>query len=156
MTYLEYKNQRQAEFNALPVFFAFSNEQFKNAMEERGLTENDTDKIYSLPGGCGGFYLRSDSEQIKNYFLKHDPLDTLLKNSEFAEDAFYYEMGNHEYHINLQANWDVCSCFGHVEYNSWDDENEYFKQLGWEPQTIEAYKRAKKRFLQDADERGWY
>ena len=67
MTYQEYQAKRQEECNALPLFFAFSNEQFKKHMEERGLTENDTDKIYRL-GDTGGFYLRSDAALIKEYF----------------------------------------------------------------------------------------
>lgn len=28
MTYQEYKNQQQTEFNALPIFFAFNRDQF--------------------------------------------------------------------------------------------------------------------------------
>jgi hypothetical protein len=32
------------------------------------------------------------------------------------ESAFLYEMNNHEYAINWQADWDVCSCFGECEY----------------------------------------
>jgi hypothetical protein len=42
MNYEEWKNTKQKEFDELPIFFAFNDKQFKEAMEERGLTENDT------------------------------------------------------------------------------------------------------------------
>ena len=39
MNYREYKAQRQYEFNSLPLFFAFSNEQFDNGMKKLGITD---------------------------------------------------------------------------------------------------------------------
>lgn len=156
MNYTEYREQRQNEFSALPIFFAFGRQQFREQMEKRGLTEDDTDKIYQL-GGTGGFYLRTDADKVRTYFNNPDPLDELMKDYDFAYDAIYCEMGNHEYHINpYQGNWDVCSCFGNVEYNEADDPNEYFEQLGWESQTIRAYRDARRAFLKAADENGWY
>ena len=66
MTYREYRENRQAEFNALPIFFAFSNEQFEKALNERGITLDEApDKIYKY--GYGGFYLKSDADVIKEY-----------------------------------------------------------------------------------------
>ena len=162
MNYREYRDARQAEINALPLFWAFSNEQFLEAMKKRGYKpRKDTKPSYYADEVCsiggGGYFLKRDKEIINEFFSKPDPLDELMKDPEFAEDAFYYEMGNHEYHINYyQGDWDVCSCFGHVEYNDADDRTEYFKQLGWEQQTIDAYERARKRFLKAADENGWY
>ena len=46
MTYEEYKTKRQKEFNELPIFYAFSDKQFIEQMEKRGLTIADTVKIY--------------------------------------------------------------------------------------------------------------
>lgn len=130
MTYQEYKKARQDEFNNLPIFFAFSNEQFKRAMEERGLTENDVDKVYRF-GGTGGFYLKKDADVIRNFMNKPDKLNEYMKNPEFAESAFYYEMGNHEYHINWQGDWDVCSCFGDCEYSDGKTYVDYLKEIGY-------------------------
>lgn len=155
MTYQEYKEKAQSRFNALPIKYAFGQDQFKRMMESWGLTENDTDKIYSI--GCGGFFLRSDAEIIHEYFAEPDELPELMKDYDFAFDAIYYEMGNHEYHINnYQGNWDVCSCFGDVEYNDWDDEEKYFDQLDWSETTRKAYRDAKSKFLYDAAENDWY
>src|SRR5574344_210153 len=108
MTYEEYKNKKQEEFNDLPIFYAFSNEQFEAAMNERGLTLKDTDKIFKL-GDTGGFYLKKDAEIIRAYFSKQDELSELMKDKTFATEAFLYEMNNHEYAINWQGDYDVCS-----------------------------------------------
>lgn len=153
MTYKEYREQRQAEVNALPIFYAFSDQQLEQALKDRGLTLDDVDKLCRV---AMGFALKSDMPAIKAFMEKPDPLAELMKDPAFAEDAFYYEMANHEYHINWQADWDVCNCFGHIRSDEPDDLNHYFDLCGFEPQTRQAYLTARLRFLHDAEERGWY
>ena len=156
MTYVEWRDAKQKEYNALPIFYAFSNEQFREAMEERGLTENDTDKIYKL-GSTGGFYLKSDAPIIREYINKDDGLKDLMEGeSGFAESAFYYEMQNHEYHINWQADWDVCSCFGDCEYGEDKSYAVYLVEMGYSDNVVKEYRKARSRFLNDADKNGWY
>jgi len=155
MTYLKWKKNGQKSFDELPIFFAFGRDQFKQAMEARGLTENDTDKIYRL-GDTGGFYLKSDADIVKAYFEKKDDLPGLMNDHDFAVDAFYYEMGNHEYHINYQGDWDVCSCFCHCDYGSDKDYADYLKDGGYSDEVIGFYKEAKKKFYKDCDEKGWW
>lgn len=148
MTYEEYKNQRQSEFNALPIFFAFSMEQFAREMEKRGLTVDDIDKVYRF--GNGGFYLRSDAPIIREFMNKPDPIRELMNDPEFAESAFYYEMGNHEYHINTyQGDWDVCSCFGSCDYGEEKDYRDYLKEMGYSPEVISAFCTARDHFYED-------
>ena len=153
MNYREYKDARQEAFNEVPMFFAFSNEQFNKAMQERGYT--DESKIVRVPNG--GFIHKDELPKLKAW-IDGDNLDELMKDPDFAEDAFYYEMGNHEYHINnYQGNWDVISCFANVEYCDNDyDVNEYFKQVDWSDETKNAYMKARSRFLQDASDNDWY
>ena len=79
-----------------------------------------------------------------------------MKNPEFAESAFYYEMGNHEYHINWQGDWDVCSCFGDCEYSDGKTYVDYLKEIGYTQETINAFKLAKKRFHSDCIKNDWY
>lgn len=152
MTYEEYKNERQRSFNALPVFYAFSKEQFKKAMEERGLTENDTDKVRHWYGG--GFYLVKDQHIIAEWIREDqngDKLKELMQNSYFAEGAFLYEMNNHEYAINWQGDWDVCSCFGECKYDEYKDYDDYLTELGYGDKIIQAYKRARIRHMKLAE-----
>lgn len=155
MTYQEYKDKSQSEFNNLPIKFAFGMDQFRRVMEEWGLTENDKGQIYSLPGG--GLYLRKDAEIIRDYFNKQDELPQLMNDYDFAFDAFVYEMGNHEYHINTyQGDLDVCSCFGNCEYDDEKDYADYLSEIGYSDQVIKAYKDAKKKFLELCNENDWW
>lgn len=156
MTYKEYKNSEQEAFNSLPIFFAFSNKQFKEQMEKRGLKETDTDKIYSLPGGAGGYYLRKDAQIIRDFMNREDKLQTLMKDHDFAVSAFYYEMANHEYHINRQGDWDVCNCFGNCEYGYGKDYHDYLKEMGYDEQMNACFREAKSKFLKACKKNDWY
>ena len=149
MNYREYREVKQKSFNELPIFFAFGMRQFKEAMAERGLTEKDTDKIYSL--GAGGYYLRSDAPLIRAWFSKKDELPELMKNYEFAEDAFFYEMVNTEYGYNSQADYDVCRMFGECEFDYQKDGSQYLKDMGYGEDTIRAYRAAEKKYYKNAD-----
>ena len=158
-TYKQSKDARQAEFSALPIFFAFGKDQFKQAMEERGLTENDVDKIYSI--GAGGYFLKSDKAIIDEYFNKPDTLSAHMKDYNFAVEAIYYEMCNHEYGINWQKYWDVCNCFSETELPYLDDneshpELTYWDLMGWEEQTRRAYRDAERRYYKDAEANEWF
>lgn len=156
MTYLEYKEQEQKEFEALPIFFAFGIEQFRQKMEERGLTENDTDKIYRL-GHTGGYYLRTDAPIIKEYFdRERTPLDELMKDHDFAVSAFRYEMDNHEYAINYyQGDWEVVGCFAKrgLEFGDDKDYKDYLREAGME-ELIPWYQEARASHYKAAED--WF
>ena len=152
ITYVQYKQQQQEEFNALPIFFAFSNQQFEEEMKKRGLTANDTDKVYRL-GRSGGFYLRTDADEVKAYFNQPDRLPELMKDHDFAVSAFRYEMDNHEYAINYQGDWDVVSCFTSkgLEFSESKTYVDYLKEAGLED-LISAYQEAKRSHMKAAQE----
>lgn len=98
--YMGLKQRQQAEFNAFPMQFAFSQRQFAEGMAALGLTSTDTDKIYSASGG--GFYRKEDSQRLKD---TKDRFDRELSEAIAADatgDGFIYEMflcelNNHEY-----------------------------------------------------------
>ena len=66
--YVEMKERHQKEVNNFPMKFAFSDEQFKKAMEELGLTENDLDKVVGI--GAGGFIRKTDVKDYKDRNIK--------------------------------------------------------------------------------------
>lgn len=109
--YTELKSKHQAEVNAFPMFFAFSDKQFEEGMAKFGLTITDTDKIYKL-GSTGGFYLRSDSQKLKDMFERHaKEMDDAIKNDDqFVYEMFLYELANHEYCItyDFEPTLDAC------------------------------------------------
>lgn len=101
--YKELKDKQQKKVNDFPMKFAFTKEQFKEGMIELGLTENDTDKVFSIANG--GFIRRTDSKAFETLF---SDIQTELKNEidrdtigdGFIADMFVYELNNHEYLYN--------------------------------------------------------
>ena len=79
-----------------------------------------------------------------------------MRDSAFAEEAFYYEMCNHEYGINSQGDWDVCSCFGDCQYSPEKGGKEYLLDMGYGDTAIGAYLRARRRYYRDAEENEWF
>ena len=146
MTYEEYRENRQTEFNALPIFFAFSNEQFEKALNERGVTLEDApNKVCKY--GYGGFYLKSDADIIKEYHKRDrdsELREMMNKDLDFAYGAFKYEMYNHEYPINWQGDWDVCNCFGECEYSDDKYGVDYLRELGFSEAVIGQYYKARR------------
>lgn len=154
MTYEEYCTKRQEEINKLPLMFAFSEEQFNEGMKKLGLKPTDTDKVYKL-GGTGGFYRKEDAEQVRACLCKNE-LPELMKDHEFAEGAFYYEMCNHEYGINWEGDWDVCSCFGDCEYGEDKSGVDYLREMGYGEDVCKAYQNAKRKYNKMAIENDWF
>ena len=98
--YMELKQRQQAEFNAFPMQFAFSERQFAEGMAALGLEPTDTDKIYSAPGG--GFYRREDSQRLKDMTDRFDQELAGAIAADKTGEGFIYEMflcelDDHEY-----------------------------------------------------------
>ena len=83
MTMAELKRQHQAEYNAFPIGFAFSRDQFKSMMEAWGLTEHDTDKIVSC--GMGGYLRKTDVEAYKEMLTRFRAEEKALRKARKAE-----------------------------------------------------------------------
>lgn len=98
--YEELRTRQQKEFDAFPLGAAFSNKQFAEMMAKWGLTENDTDKIYSIGAGC--FIRKSDSDAFHEIMDRHakereDALKADTTGNGYVYDMFRYELANHEY-----------------------------------------------------------
>lgn len=102
MKYWDLRSRQQAEFDALPIRAAFSDEQFTQMMREWGLEPTDTDKIYSL--GYGAFYRREDAALIRETAERHaNEMDAAMLDDDFMVDAIEFELGNHEYIITYDS-----------------------------------------------------
>lgn len=151
MTYNDFRQKQQDEVNQFPFGFAFSKEQFNEMMANWGLDpEKDIDKIRSIGGG--GYVRRTDVLEMLKMFkrLKEEKKEFMSDINNF-ESAIYEEMWNHEYDYNLQGAYDVCSCFGEIEYCgddlTEDDEIQvYANKLGWNDEQLKAYFKARKRY----------
>lgn len=100
--YAEMKKRQQERVNALPLMFAFSQQQFNEGMEKLGLEPTDTHLITSI--GAGGFIRKADLAHF------HDTMEALSIEAQaaidedtdgtgFIKDMFLYELANHEYCI---------------------------------------------------------
>lgn len=153
MKYTEWKEARQQEFNKLPIFYAFGEKQFGEQLAKRGIDRKDAPKLI-VSIGAGGFCLKQDVSAVKA-FLEKDTEAELRAMMEadlnFAFDAFEYEMFNHEYPINWEGDYDVCSCFGGVDFSEDKYGKDYLKDLGFSDQVVKVYYKAAKK-VQEAIE----
>ncbi|MGE4354221.1 MAG: hypothetical protein AB7D36_09075 [Oscillospiraceae bacterium] len=99
--YTKLKKRHQDEFNAFPMFFAFTNESFERGMAELGLSPVDTDKILKL-GGMGGFMRKSDETAFDEMTIRHEceraeAIQNDKTGSGYIFDMFRYELANYEY-----------------------------------------------------------
>lgn len=101
MKYLSLVNAHQQELNDFPIMWAFSDEQFAEAMKKLGLKETDTDKVVAFDGG--GFMRMSDVPAFEEIITRHKrEMTEAFKDDEFVYDAFLYELGNHEFCITYE------------------------------------------------------
>ena len=154
-TYKELKARHQENLNAFPIGAAFTNDQFDKMMREWGLTSDDTDKICSIGAGC---FIRKTDKQAFHEMVEtqHKELSKAMKDIEFFESAALYEMFNHEYGINYQADWDVINALGYeVEYidGTWIEQLEKCAELTEEQK--KAYRRARAKYYRKAEENEW-
>lgn len=138
-TYLDITNRHQKEVNDFPIAFAFSEEQFEEALEKLGAKKEECVTIF----GSGDIVRKTDAKRFTDMLKRHTKeIQEAMKDEEFAEEAFLYEMDNHEYAINLSGDEDVLDCFGLTE-----------KSL-IEKGLTTAYMRARKRHMKKTEE--WY
>ena len=146
--YQELKKRHEEEMNALPLGFAFSNEQFEQMKVKLGVKEDH--ELYRL-GDTGGFYRKADSALILGTFKRHaeERKNAIFSfngiHTEYVQSMFYYEMCNHEFGIN----WD-----GKAEVLSACDITE--KQLNSIPELKQAWNAAEKQYYAAANKNGWF
>ncbi len=115
-------------------------------------------KVYTVNNPVCIAYFKPQDKAFSDKIIElHNRLEKVRENEseEYMESAFLYEMGNHEYMINWQADWDVCSCFGECTYGESKDYRDYLKEMGKE-NLIPAYRRAKAKHYKLAEENDWY
>ena len=121
-----------------PIAYAFNEEQLEEALNKLGATKNECTTL-----GYGTVIKRTDIPAFEELMEYHRlELYEALKDENFAEDAFLYEMDNHEYAINWSGDEDVLACF-----NLSPDE---LKKRNLE----DAYRKARNKHIKHAEEWG--
>ena len=98
--YIEFRNRQQNEFNALPIGYAFSEQQFDEMMNECGLSRDDKDSIVSLTGG--GYIQKKDLQLYHDTMNRMElELDSAIREDNtgdgFVYQMFLTELRNHEF-----------------------------------------------------------
>lgn len=101
------------------------------------------------------YYSNADfvQEHIALFRLLEAARDAVSDNFEYWKSAFKYEMANHEYAINWQADYDTLGVFGSIQYHG-DDDNEveqYFDELRFTETQRKAYWAARREYLREDD-----
>lgn len=137
--YLDLQKKHQDELSAFPIAYAFSKEQMEEALKKLGATKEECVTVF----GHGDIVKRTDAKSFIAMLQRHTKeTQEAMKDPDFAEAAFLYEMDNHEYAINWSADEDVLACFNF----SWDD----IRKLGLQM----AYDSARNKHMRNAEEWG--
>ena len=136
--YLDLQQRHQKEVEDFPIAYAFNDKQLEEALEKLGASKKEVTTL-----GYGTVIKKADIPAFEELLEKHrHELKTAMKDKEFAEAAFIYEMDNHEYAINWDGDADVLACFNLI-YAELDE-------LGLE----EVYQRAARQHMKNAVEWG--
>ena len=136
-TYRQMKERVQKKFNAFPIGFAFSNQQFEDEMKR--LNVKSPKELCSI--GAGGFIRKSDKKEYLDLikWMKQEE-EKFLKSEENILDAIIYEMGNHEYQFSYD-----------------DEEIQELFDIDWnDERNKKLYKKAKKQYWNLCIENDWF
>lgn len=137
--YITFKNTHQDKVNAFPMMFAFSEDQFKEGMKKLGL-EYGKDECKLLSISAGGFIRKSDAQAFKELFTSYGKrLSEKMRDHDFAVEAFYYELANHEYCITCDPT-DALEALGLTVSDVEADQN-----------LLKAFKEAREKYLKSCD-----
>ena len=135
--------------------------EIKPGVYDMGVDMNKKKRYYPITNAISFCYMKEkDKDFVKHQFDLHTELlkakETAEKSSEeYIINAFVSEMCNHEYAINWQGDWDVCSCFGDCEYRETKNYIYYLTEMGMEDK-IDAFRKAKNKYWRMAKDNDWF
>lgn len=100
------------------------------------------------------FAYMPDAEFVKHHIELLNTLEKVKEdmssNFEYLKNAYLYEMHNHEYGINWQADYDTLSAFGNIHYHD-TDLNAYFDELNFTDVQRQAYLEARTQYFKETE-----
>lgn len=98
MTYTEFKQQKTSEYNALPIKYAFGEQQQKEMIKAFGLENELNPYSFISRIGMGGYILTKDLPMLKEFNDKWEKVaKACYEDLGFVTSMFYKELWNHEY-----------------------------------------------------------
>lgn len=138
-SYLELQKKQRKDLEEFPIAYAFNEEQLEQALIKLGAKKEECVTLWN----CGDIMKKTDVPAFKEMMKRHrEEIFELLKDKQAAEEAFLYEMDNHEYAINWSGDDDVMACFN-IDHDKLDE-------MGLR----EAYLRARRKHMEHAREWG--
>ena len=127
MNYYELQEAHREELGAFPIAYAFNKEQLERALEKLGATKDEVVSLF----GHGDIVRKTDAQAYIDMLERHvgELHEHLKRGGEWAENAFLYEMDNHEYAINMDGDEDILNCFA-LDFDDlveWGLEDEYVR-----------------------------
>jgi len=134
MNYKELKDKHTKEFSEVPIFWAFSNEQFDEGLKKQGIVKGE--KLVSI--GAGGYLRKTDVPILDAVIKKHNAeKKEFRKQDKELIKAIEYELGNHEFIITYDPsdtiaeldldmeNERILKCFNiaRTNYLTWQENN---------------------------------
>jgi len=137
MTYVEFRERQQREINDFPMAAAFSEKQLEEAMQK--LNVQSPKELVHVAGGM--LIRRDDQKDLLALLKRHDDeWKQAMKNDDLLQEAFIYEMGNHEYCLTMDRE-DTLNALQITDEEFLADirlrgifskaEKEYLKSAGW-------------------------
>lgn len=155
-SYTEYTNKANFIQNYYPMRREYISNFFIGSETERQKIQEKVKTMLFSPLTMGWFDPK-EKPFVDHMHALHKALvekrRAMETDPEYLKSAIVYEMYNHEYSINWQANWDVFSCFGTVRYNENDNPNQYMDQLKWTPEQRSAFWAARAQYFKEQRER---
>lgn len=137
--YLKLKEKQEKELNDFPIAYAFDGKQLEEALEKLGASKEECVTYM----GMGDVMKKADVPKFKEMLKRHkEEIFEAMKDDDFAEGAFLYEMDNHEYAINWSGDEDVLACF--------NMNTAKLREMG----LTGAYRRARIQHMKNAEEWG--
>ena len=131
-TYLELKKRHSNEFSAFPIAFAFSKEQFEEALLKLDAKAEECCSI-----GSGGIIKKTDSKALQVFIDRHvTEMEDAFNNDDVLIEAIIYELGNHEYSYT----YDPTDTIEALELNMEDER------------VVKCFQTAKKQYLADNED----
>ena len=116
---------------------------------------NFEEEIKGMTYNPVAFSYMMDADFVKHHIELLETLekekDAMSDNYEYLKNAFLYEMYNHEYGINWQADYDTLSAFGNIQYHE-DDLSAYFEELNFTETQKRAYLDARKQYFKESEQ----
>ena len=126
-----------------------------NPTEEENEAFREQTKDMTYNPVCFAYML--DADFVKHHIELFESLENAMKNTsndyEYLKKAYLYEMYNHEYGINWQADYDTLSAFGNIEYHGEDEAalEKYFEELKFNDVQKKAYRDAINQYYKETE-----